>query len=317
MPEVQAVRPLTQRNEWTPREPAERTASARDAGCGDQHRCSDRQCQQTATVEPRRLVVDEQDGTDESHQKEADRHAEPGQRLRREASRRGDGEPRQCGAYQQLLCPGVGAVVHTTEIIRVVQHSHPQRRCGCSDEQQQCCQPESVSSSCQRSERHHDERPDEIPLFLNGQRPDVSERARAEQGLEVAGVIEDEMPVGDVRKRGDGVAAHRVPLRWYTPEPSGSDARRHDHHQRRHESPESPDPEGPQGDPARCGIFAEKQPGDQEPGDDEEEVDTEKAATHPGDVEVVAKHGRDGESTEAVERSCVGKAWRWGRRQVQ
>ena len=149
------------------------------------------------------------------------------------------------------------------------------------------------------------ERPDQVELLLDGQRPQVPERrGRAELG-EVGDVVEDEPPVAEVEDPRRQVAAQGGQL---APVEQRGPAHGHEqHHEQGGQEPSGPpDPEVLQPDPAVTAVLGHQQIGDQVPREHEEDLHAEQAARGPPEVEVVGDDGQDGDGADPVQPRKVG-----------
>ena len=152
-------------------------------------------------------------------------------------------------------------------------------------------------------EAHEEQRPHQVVLLLDGQRPRVQERVGRLEVGEVVVAGRHLLPVGDVEER-----RHRggAQLRRHHAGPSGQRVegqRRQEEEQGREQAPGPAGPEGTEPDPARGGLLGQQQARDQEPGQDEEDVHAVPAAAE--EPEVVRDHGGDGHAADAVERRPV------------
>ena len=163
-------------------------------------------------------------------------------------------------------------------------------------------------------EHEHDERPQEVELLLDRERPQVHEQLRRGRG-EVVGAGADLEPV---RREGDG-AEHLAPdadEQVALAEPGEQHGCRDAHEERRQQPAGAAGPEAGQVDAvpvarrSRTSSVVMRKPGD-----DEEDVDPEEAAGQPRRVEVEDEHGGDGQGAQAVEAGeAAGPGRRPGRR---
>ena len=121
--------------------------------------------------------------------------------------------------HQQRRSAGVGPVVHAGRVRRVVEDCHQRCRRNRDDPGDDC---ERAPSRSPAQHAEDDQRPDQIELLFDRERPHVPQRRRCAELIEVRLVREDEPPVGDVEERGQPVgpdAATRAPPRGAAPCP--------------------------------------------------------------------------------------------------
>ena len=107
-----------------------------------------------------------------------------------------------------------------------------------------------------------DERPEEVELLLHRERPEVGEELGPPELFEVRGVGEDEVPVGEVEERGEGVAADLVDL--VRVGDRRDDHRHRDQHaDRGQQAAGAAQPEAAELDVAGAAELAQEQRGDQ------------------------------------------------------
>ena len=152
-------------------------------------------------------------------------------------------------------------------------------------------------------EREH-ERPDQVPLLLDGERPEVLEDGGPAEGVEVALPVDDVPPVGDVEEGGDDVAAEAVEGVGHEQHGPRGDDEEHEV-QRRQQAPPPPQPELAPVDAAGAFPLLGHERRDQVAAHDEEDVHAEEAARDPGEPEVEEHHGRHGDGADAVQGRAV------------
>ena len=167
--------------------------------------------------------------------------------------RQGEG---QGGPDEEGEGPGVGAVVDAGGVAdggEEEAHLHRRPNGGGQREDDQDLPAAHPSHPGQ-----HDERPHQIELLLDGQRPQMSEwRGRPELG-EVGDVLEDVPPVAVVEDARDQVAAHGRQLRAVEERHPAQGDEQH-HEERREQAPTPADPELPQPDPAAAVVLGREQ----------------------------------------------------------
>ena len=176
-------------------------------------------------------------------------------------------------------------------------------------------------------EREADEqqRPDDVELLLDRQRPEVLDRGGRQVGREVVDLAPGEDPVDDVGRGRRDVDPHVAPAQPGHDEPR--DHRGGDEHEHRggQQPPDPPaDEPQPRDRPARVQL-GDEQPGDEEAGDDEEDVDADEPPAQR-QAGVVGEHGEDGDRPQALDvgteprapprRPCGSPAGPLGRRRA-
>ena len=176
----------------------------------------------------------------------------------------------------------------------------PRARRACSTSCLECRAPPPHG---ERHERREDEqeRPAQVELLLDRQRPEVLHRARRAVRLEVVDRVPRELPVLVVERArpdlGGGVRQSRRGQHQAGGHPG------HGQHQRRggHQPLGPPAPELKQPDPAGLAVLAQHVTGDQEPGDHEEDVHAGEAAGHQRRVQVVEDHHAHGQRAQPLD----------------
>jgi hypothetical protein len=159
--------------------------------------------------------------------------------------------------------------------------------------------PRAHSRKQQRDGLQH-QRPDEVELLLDAERPQVQQwRGGPVEGEVAAG--RDEAPVANVEQTPQQVSAEAGPAehRGRGQGPHADDEE--DQQRGRHEAGHPAGPEAGEVDPAVRHDVAQQQGGDEEAGQNEEDVDAEEAARHPRDPEVEEDDQRHREGPDAVQ----------------
>ena len=220
--------------------------------------------------------------------------------------------------------PGVGAVVHARRVAVGVVHQPHQRGAGDRPEHQRTEQPAGLAADLLDGEAE-DDRPHDVELLLDRERPEVLERRRPAEGVEVRLLGEDQEPVGRVGERCDDVAAEAGQL--VRDDHRGVDRHRGQHREQRgQEAAGPPHPEVRPVDGFGALPLLDEQGRDEEAADDEEDLDAQEAAGDPRHVGVVEQHRQHRDGPEAVEgwlvaepapaaRGLVGATGRGGRRE--
>ena len=227
---------------------------------------------------------------DDGHDGEQAAHAElPGPRERREVR-------------EVVVLSGQDHAVHERGHRRDREHRRDERHATTSEPHRQ-------------PEREDDEqRPHEVELLLDRQRPEVLHRRRLEVGAVRDLRVACEVPVLHVERAREDLLQERPPLHL-----RHEQERRHragaQHHERgRQDAPGpahvellEPHPPVPLG-------VAEQEPRDQEAGDDEEHVDADEARRECGGPEVVEHDAADRHGTERLDLGPHGGSHRGRRR---
>ena len=152
-----------------------------------------------------------------------------------------------------------------------------------------------------------EQRPHQIELLLDRQRPQVLEHRLAAEAREIRLLVEDQVPVGDVAERRDhGPAEFRCLVRE---EHDDVRARHRDHReQRREQPPRAVEVEAAESEPATVPPpCVEQHRRDQVTAEHEEHVDAEEPAAEPSELGVVQEHGGDREGAHTVQRRDVAE----------
>ena len=261
-----------------------------------------------AAVEERRLVAadgrhrrEEPDAGDGGGHAEGD--AEAGREFEPAAAPSGE-QRRQHGAGEHDLHPGVGAEVRPALTPAGLEEGPHRRR-----RQQRADAGDDADGHVQRrpqaGQAPDHQRPRQVELLLDGERPRVAKDRRRGRRLEVVRARLDVAPVGDVEEGGDGVLAEpgegATRRQQGGVEPGGGD-----HQQERGQEAAGPArPEPSEVDGAGAAALVEQERRDQQPAQDEEGVDAEEPALGPGHPTVEQQHGDDGDAPDPVERGHV------------
>ena len=250
VPEVDAVGPHADVDEERDAEPAaeahRRVGHGRDDGDGRHvHQ------EEAAAVEERSAL-----GAEDAQEREPDRPEHAGRGHRSGLHRRDAGlqlprvpEERQAAAEHQAADAGVRPVVDERRVGRVVQQRHQHGR-GEREGQHGDEQPVRPLAE-QHQEAGQGQRPQQVELLLDGQRPQVAQQRRPLELVEVGRAAQDEVPVHRVGEGGEEVALEAGQLL-----PDEQDADQGDGEQQcehRGQQPAGPaEPEVLQPDGARC-----------------------------------------------------------------
>ena len=222
-----------------------------------------------------------------------------GEANRRQVAIGDKGHP---GTQQQREHAGVGAVVHAAGVGgRVVKRHHGEGR------YRGKAQNHAARVGLAHMHGYHGKqqrRPNQVELFLDGERPKVRERRGVAQSIEVRNVLGNLPPVVEEQQRRQDVGAH---LGEHHVVKDGAQRASH-HHNGYHGGDQATDAANPEAlkvDAAGLSDFVEQQARDQIARKHKEDRDAEQAALSPREVEVIEHHSDDGERTQAVERRNV------------
>ena len=309
VPEVDAVAALP--------DPAQRGGArhARDPARGvgegaDERGRRDREREQPAAVHDRVVVMPRRHRDD--HRRETGDRAgveqQPRARLRRRPQLAERPQEREQDADQQPRRVRVGPEVDPRRVLTGrEQHRHQDRRGDRPGERE----PRGAAASEPPQAGHQQQRPEQVELLLDRERPQVLEQRRPLEAGEVRAVGQDLRPIPDVCERREGVGAY--PRRLVRHEGDRHHQADGDHEERRRQqAARPPHPEPAQIDAAGRVELAQEQRRDQEPAEDQEQVDAEEAAGKPRHAAVVQQHAGHGERAQAVERRHVRQRGRSG-----
>ena len=206
------------------------------------------------------------------------------------------------GAQQQREDAGVGAVVHAAGVGgRVVEHHHGKGGYRCES------QDHTARVGFAHMHGHHGKQqrwPNQVELFLDGERPKVRKRRGVAQGVEVRDVLGNLPPVVEEQQRRQDVGAH---LGEHHVVKDGAQRAGHEHY-RYHGGDQATDAANPEAlkvDATGLSDFVEQQARDQIARKHKEDRDAKQAALSPREVEVIEHHRDDGKRAQAVERRDV------------
>ena len=218
----------------------------------------------------------------------------------------GGHDERGRGTDQQLMGPGQRAVVRDRWVGLVVADGHDgdgrDRRHGQGDEHDE--EPPAGPAHDHGQGASHGQRPDDVELLLDGERPQVADRRCRRERLEIALAGEDEPPVRDVAQRREEVPAERAlgdGIGRGRPDRDDRD----EHEQRRQQPSGTAVPELDEVDATRPHALADQEGRDEEARQDEEEVDAEEPALQARHAEVVGEDEGDSQTAGAIERPDV------------
>ena len=221
---------------------------------------------------------------------------------------------RQRASHEHRLGPGVRAVVDPADVA-AQQHRHEdgrhQRRNGRDNQDP----PNAAAGQPPPpQQRDDDERPDQIELLLNRQRPGVAQRRRGRALGEIPALGPELTPVADVAEGRQPVQAQREARLGLDQERRVYRHRGEDEEQRGKQPACPSGPERSQRDTSRRLLFPQQEHGDQVAGQDEEDVHAQEPAPRSRDPAVEEQDGDDRNSAQPVERGLASgqpRGHRW------
>ena len=260
--------------------------------------------QDAAAVEERREAVHEHDEAQQGDERDDSHAVQDVAHLLRKVHAllgsqhvRGPHERQPC-ADKQRERAGVGAVVHAARVVqRVVQQRHLQRRQE-GDDQRGIAHSGALHARFVGDQQH--DRPDEVELLFDGERPEVGERRGSAQRVEIRSILEDVPPVRHPEQRGPHVVAQ---LREQAVVEQGAECggAYDDQHDGRHEPSHASQPELWQVDGFGVVPLDEQQAGYEIARQHEEHRDAQQASRSPLHPKMVGDNGEDGERAQSVE----------------
>ena len=306
VPQVDAVAATSDADEHRVREQPLRPARRRD-----QRRDAERGCPRRSEEPPRIHPRIERPGGEAQRREHPRRHHH---RRRPPPRRQVASDERDRSAGEQLERPRIGARIG----VGGIDEGHRGDRCGPENEDR--AEPNRRASNPAKQPDQH-QRPDEVELLLDGQRPQVVEQGAVIE-LPVARQAEPPIrPVRGPRERTDRIDHPAEACRIGRPRRDRAHRDQHDHGG--HEPSDSSRPESPQvdaaehaarwrveagrgdGGPRPTSVLHAQHPGDQVARQHEEHVDADEPAREQRGPRVERNHGRDGERSDAVERRPV------------
>ena len=291
MPEVDAVGDHTDPCDRTPRERAPDPSRSPDPERSDDQQGREGEGERAA-VEVGGVTGTEREQTrEDAHEPHRDHR--PGEPLDPRPNPRRRHQHRPEGADERLEQPGVCPHVGTLDGIGREHDRHHDRRG--EDPRDGEHADTRAGASEHRGHTREQERPQQVELLLDRQRPRVLQWTLEARVREVAAGV-DEPPVRHIGDRRKEVTPERCPFRERGDEPRHE---RHDEQQqgeRRQQASSTSGPECPERDAAGPLHLADQQRRDQEPGEHEEHVHAQVSGPEPrhSDVEQHDQDDRDG-----------------------
>ena len=185
----------------------------------------------------------------------------------------------QGGPDEESRGTGLGAVVHDRGVVAAVvqrRHRHRRKHGGAEDAHQQGQR----AALEQPQQPEEDQRPHQVELLFDRQRPQMDERRRPPDVTEIRHFGEGQIPVGEVEAATEELALELADQARVEEEPPG---RHHSEHQVQggEKSAGPAHPEALQIDRVGVAVLAEQDGGDQVTADDEKHLDAEKSALDP------------------------------------
>ena len=221
-----------------------------------------------------------------------------------------DQQQGKAGADQQAGSAGVGAVVGPPRVVRVVPPGQQHRRQAGSGGAQEDRAPHCGAACRHRpapgQQTRQEQRPRQVELFLDAERPRVLQRRGCGGLREVVAPSQDHPPVRDVEQRRQPVTAKRPQLLGGQ-QRAGPECNDREHEQEGRQQPSgAATPERHQRDAPALLPLGEQEARDQVAGQHEEGVDAQEPTAGPGHPSVERQHGQDGQPAQPVEGGHVG-----------
>jgi hypothetical protein len=205
---------------------------------------------------------------------------------------------------EQAAEPGIGPVVDARRIeCRVEEGGHPRGRQDRATDREN----RDTRTSGELDGKRKRERPHEVELLLDRQRPQVQQWRRPAERLEVRLLADDQVPVRAVGERRKRVRTQPRDLVGKPEEGRDEHARK----QREHggqEAARTAQPEAHHVDAGAAIPLGEEQCRDEVARDHEEDFDAKEAAAQPPHPGVVQHHCADGERAQTVETGQAREA---------
>ena len=212
---------------------------------------------------------------------------------------------RECRADEQSEGARVRALVHARRVgARLVEQGHrAERQRGQTDRHQR--HPLALAEDPDAGQEH--ERPDEVELLFDRQRPQMVERKRWCEAREVRAVIRDREPVVDVEHGSEHLFAHGAELRGVEERDPHADHGEH-HEESRKQAARAPHPELTQPELAVPAPVAQQEIRDQVAGEREEHAHAQHPAAGARNVDVVDDDGENRNCANPVQARHVAPA---------
>ncbi len=155
-----------------------------------------------------------------------------------------------------------------------------------------------------RAQQEKRERPDEVVLLFDAERPEVQQRLQLRRGVEIPGLAPERDVGNESRACRDMLAELRKFIRQQHA-PSQEKAAGEHQDECREDAPDAPPIEAGKGEAAPTQLVQDDA-GDQESRDDEEHVHADEAARHHAGEGVIAEHREHGEGAQPVDVRSIG-----------
>jgi hypothetical protein len=212
----------------------------------------------------------------------------------------------QGAADQQRLGPRIGTEVVAVDVVGAEQEGTRERRgerAHAGDDQQRAA----GAGREEREEGHHDQRPQQVELLLDPERPGVLQRRRGRRLGEVVGAAVDHAPVGHVSEGAERVPAQQ-PDFDRGEQPAEHDHDGDEHGQQSGQQPAGPaGPEGAEPDAPATDALDQEQRRDQVAGEHEERVNAEEPTRQPADAAVEEQYPGDCQGAHTIQSRPVGE----------
>ena len=147
---------------------------------------------------------------------------------------------------------------------------------------------------------HQDQRPHQVELFFDGERPQVLQGGRRAESGEIRLVLRGLPPVAGVRHGCGQGGPERAELSRFDHRHGGCDADQHDG-EGGQQPAGPPYPEGPQAEPPVAVPLGGKQVGDQVSAEDEEDIDPEESAGKGRELLVKGQDREHGQRPDPIQ----------------
>ena len=282
--------------------PARPLVDARD----DEQRAAEREEEHAPEVEhPARVGPDDDEGEDARDDTDDPGDGDDRPREAREGPAAAGSQPHaECGADEERLRPGVGAVVDARVVARVVEADDrgPHRARDGTGEQDE---GHPAAGADPEHQAEDDEGDEDVELLLDGEGPGMTKGGCPALGAEVLVPLDDQAPVHDVAERGQHVAADLAADGVVGPEHGVDEDEGQDEEEPGQQPSGAPAVEAPDVDVAPLHPLLDEQAGDEEGRQDEEEVDAHPHAGELVDPEVVGHEAEHEQPTHPVEGRAV------------
>ena len=153
----------------------------------------------------------------------------------------------------------------------------------------------------QEHDEHDQDRPAQVELLLDRERPEVLQRGGRIPLVEILGAFHGEPVVEAIERGEDPVDGDRPDLQGRGPDASSDHGGHHDRHGRGQQPANPAGVEGGQRPDAVLADRLQQQARDQETGDHEEDVDADEPSVYAEQIGVVQHHGQHREGPQPLD----------------